>query len=59
MGSGGCQKPDKLITLDMGQSSSWHMQPGLPEPLSGDGAHVQHAVRGVGTGQWLDAELGS
>jgi len=65
-GSGGCQKPDKLITSDMGQSSSWRTQPGPPEPPSGDGAHIQHAVRGGGTERgyhlltvWLDAELGS
>lgn len=37
-GSGGCQKPDKLITSDMGQSSFWRAQAGPPEPLSGDGA---------------------
>lgn len=37
-GSGGCQKPDKLITSDMGQSSFWRVQAGPPEPLSGDGA---------------------
>lgn len=37
-GSGGCQKPDKLITSDMGQSSFWRAQAGPPEPPSGDGA---------------------
>lgn len=37
-GSGGCQKPDKLITSDMGQSSFWRAQAGPPELLSGDGA---------------------
>lgn len=30
-GSGGCQKPDKLITSDMGQSSFWRVQAGPPE----------------------------
>lgn len=37
-GSGGCQKPDKLITSDMGQSGFWRAQAGPPEPPSGDGA---------------------
>lgn len=31
--SGGCQKPDKLITSDMGQSSFWRAQAGPPETL--------------------------
>ena len=37
-GSGGCQKPDKLITSDTGQSSFWRARAGPPELPSGDDA---------------------
>lgn len=51
-GSGGCQKPDKLITSDMGQSSFWRAQAGPPELLSGDGAAAMRKfiIQGDGPG---------
>lgn len=73
-GSGGCQKPDKLITSDMGQSSFWRAQAGPPEPLSRAGAAALRELiarrwgwRGTGRGLrpcphlpllWLFAEQG-